>query len=263
MRVQSFEFGDQAWVPEFYHSVLRDFMGALYKAFGHHKLWTQAILDLCENNPNKTIKDPCAGSGHVNLMIRTALPASFTGSFELSDLMIEKNIEFAKQINALKDSGISYKLQPTDATKSTPEDHSPKLFINSFHHFDHDQVGQILKHNAENGNDILILEYCRKSPDSLIAMFFGPVLFLLFLPFIWNRKNRLPCVLFTYLLPLIPLMLLWDGIISCLRTYSAKDLHAILERENIPHEPIRSSLKRSALYPSGVTSTSVRFKRPS
>jgi hypothetical protein len=40
-------------------------------------------------------------------------------------------------------------------------------------------------------------------------------------PFRWSR------VLLTYLVPLIPLVVLWDGLVSCLRTRTPEELSAL------------------------------------
>jgi hypothetical protein len=42
-------------------------------------------------------------------------------------------------------------------------------------------------------------------------------------PFRWSR------ILFTYFIPVIPLAIAWDGIVSCLRTYSVDDMRVMAE----------------------------------
>ena len=42
-------------------------------------------------------------------------------------------------------------------------------------------------------------------------------------PFRWSR------LLWTYLIPIIPLVLLFDGVVSCLRTYRPQELREIVE----------------------------------
>lgn len=37
-------------------------------------------------------------------------------------------------------------------------------------------------------------------------------------------------LLLTYLLPVAPLMVLWDGLVSCLRSYTVGELRALIER---------------------------------
>ncbi len=65
-------------------------------------------------------------------------------------------------------------------------------------------------------------------------------------PFI--RPFRLSRLLLTYLIPIIPLITLFDGIVSCLRTYSPTDLRELLDEASpgvytwyIGEDPIRFS----------------------
>ena len=59
-----------------------------------------------------------------------------------------------------------------------------------------------------------------------MAMLFSPIAVLLVTPFI--RPFRLRRLLFTYLLPILPFFVLWDGIVSCLRTYSVEEMEALV-----------------------------------
>jgi hypothetical protein len=43
-------------------------------------------------------------------------------------------------------------------------------------------------------------------------------------PFRWSR------LLWTYLIPIIPLVLLFDGVVSCLRTYRPQELREIVDK---------------------------------
>ncbi len=46
-------------------------------------------------------------------------------------------------------------------------------------------------------------------------------------PFRWSR------LLWTYLAPIIPLVLLFDGVVSCLRTYQPQELREIIEKLSV------------------------------
>ena len=46
------------------------------------------------------------------------------------------------------------------------------------------------------------------------------------MPFL--RPARVGALLLTYLIPILPLVILWDGLISCLRTYRVEELRALV-----------------------------------
>jgi hypothetical protein len=58
-------------------------------------------------------------------------------------------------------------------------------------------------------------------------MFLTPIMTVLMMPRV--RPFRWTNLLFTYFVPLVPLMVLWDGVVSCLRTYDVRELRALVE----------------------------------
>ena len=137
--------------------------------------------------------------------------------------------------------------------KDNPDFRCPKIFINSFHHFDNEQVAQIFKLNLSHGDDVLVLEYCDNSFMSYVSMLLGPLVAMIMLPFITERRLLLVTAIFTYLIPVVPLMLLWDGIVSSLRCYSNKSIKAVLKDAGFGDVTVTSTFRRSLLYPAGVT----------
>ncbi len=49
-------------------------------------------------------------------------------------------------------------------------------------------------------------------------------------PFI--RPFKIKRIIFTYLIPIVPLFVLWDGVVSSLRTYSVKEMNGLVENLN-------------------------------
>jgi hypothetical protein len=52
------------------------------------------------------------------------------------------------------------------------------------------------------------------------------------MPFV--RPTRWQYWVFTYLIPIIPLMIFWDGVVSHLRTYSTRELDALTADIQLP-----------------------------
>ena len=252
MQKKLFEFGDLFWVPEFYHAFLRRFMGALYKIFGYHKLWMPELNAFIEKSGGKVL-DPCAGSGYVDALLIKEMKQQDL-QFYLSDFMIHKNPEFREHINNLDDPRIHYLEQSIDVLQDNPDFRCPKIFINAFHHFDDEQVAQICKLNLSHGDDILVLEYCDNAFVSYLSMLFGPLIAMILLPFITERRQLLVTAVFTYLIPIVPLMLLWDGLVSNLRCYSHRSLKNIVHNAGFTSAEVKTTFRRSLLYPAGVTS---------
>ena len=61
-------------------------------------------------------------------------------------------------------------------------------------------------------------------------MFFSPLTVILATPLI--RPFRWGRLLFTYLIPIVPLFVWWDGIVSALRTYSVEEMNHLIQSLN-------------------------------
>jgi hypothetical protein len=101
-----------------------------------------------------------------------------------------------------------------------------RTMFTSFHHFPPEQARVVLQDAIDVGEAIGIFEITRRTPSSIGLMFvwaLAPFLLTPFMrPFRWSR------LLWTYLLPIIPFALLFDGVVSCLRTYRPQELREII-----------------------------------
>ncbi len=57
-------------------------------------------------------------------------------------------------------------------------------------------------------------------------MFLSPIAVLLMTPFI--KPFKVDRIIFTYLIPILPLLTLWDGVISVLRTHTVAELKQMI-----------------------------------
>ena len=100
------------------------------------------------------------------------------------------------------------------------------LFL-SFHHFNPDNAKQILQNAIDTNSAIAIFEAQERSIPSNIAMIFSPLSLLLTTPFI--RPFKIGRIIFTYFIPIVPIFVLWDGLVSSLRTYSVKEMNELVK----------------------------------
>ena len=74
----------------------------------------------------------------------------------------------------------------------------------------------------------------RRAPLT-VALTFALVL-LLFLGTPWIRPFRWSRLLWTFLIPIIPAVLLFDGVVSCLRAYSPQELEEVIGKLNVSEQ---------------------------
>jgi hypothetical protein len=235
---------------------MRRYLVFYYRLFRYFRLWIPALAGFIEKTGSRSYLECCAGSGQVMELLVSGLPKRLVRDreFILSDL--NPLPEFVEQVNASTDSSIRYTEIPVDATRIPGDLDYPRIFINSFHHFPPETAGEIIKSGMQAGQGLIILEYVRHSLLGYVSMLAGSLTILLTLPFVVKPRDLPLMAVLTYLLPLFPLMFLWDGVVSCLRVYRPKDLSAMIAEENIPAD-ITSSTKRSLLYPAGVLAVTI------
>ncbi len=127
-----------------------------------------------------------------------------------------------------------------------------RTLFSAFHHFRPEQAQNILQDAVIKHQGIAIFESTQRHVLLLLYMLFTPLLVLFATPFIhpfrWSR------LFWTYLLPTIPLIVMFDGIVSCLRTYTISELteltQSIVGGDNYVWE---IGVEKLGILPVGVT----------
>lgn len=96
-------------------------------------------------------------------------------------------------------------------------------FINNFHQLNVKEAKQLLTQIAISKNPVVVLEGNNDSLWQIIGMtFFVPLTVLLMSPFVKPfRGSRL---IFTYIIPILPLVIMIDGCLALLKLYNPNDL---------------------------------------
>ena len=117
---------------------------------------------------------------------------------------------------------------PVDARDVPAELNGFRTVFNAFHHFKPDDARAVLQSAVSARQPIGVFEIPERTIPIVIAtMVFVPILVLLSTPFI--RPFRLERLLFTYLIPLVPLTCFWDGFVSQLRAYTPDELRGLAD----------------------------------
>jgi hypothetical protein len=103
-----------------------------------------------------------------------------------------------------------------------------RTMFTSFHHFPPEKARAILQNAVDAGQCIGIFEITRRAPSTIALMFPWALMPFVFAPLI--RPFRWSRLLFTYVVPIIPLVLLFDGVVSCLRAYRPQELREMVKK---------------------------------
>ena len=104
--------------------------------------------------------------------------------------------------------------------------------FSAFHHFRPDAAKAILKDAFDRRCAICIFEAGSGTLLAAATMLGVPLAVLALMPF--SRPFRWAYLPFTYLIPLMPLIVLWDGMVSLLRIYSPEQMKELTEDMQSP-----------------------------
>ncbi len=183
-----------------------------------------------ESIGNNTIIDIASGGGGGIIKIAEHLKNSIPHvKIILSDYY--PNIAAFKRAKAKQSDVFDYIEYSVNAMNVPPALQGFRTQFLSFHHFRPKEAKAIIQNAVDNRQAIGIFEVQQRNFKNFIQRLFSPIAVLLMTPFI--KPFKFDRIFFTYLIPIIPLFILWDGIISVLRTYTETELkRMILEVKN-------------------------------
>ena len=117
---------------------------------------------------------------------------------------------------------------PVDARSVPKELEGFRTLFAAFHHFRPDEAEAILRDAVERRQGIAILEPTERSVRAVALACLSWLFVMLLSPGI--RPRSLRRLALTYLVPLIPALVTFDGVVSCLRTYTRDELGEMARR---------------------------------
>jgi hypothetical protein len=234
-RVQFIELHEQPWFPSSLRDDVTDavqFGYNLIKAYAPIAPLLQSVIDSTgkSTGSRQSIVDLCSGGGGPWLDLSRALRTARGDSAGLQIWLTDKypNLEAFQSVSASSDHRITFSPESVDAMNVPRALKGLRTMFTSFHHFPPEDARAILQNAVDAGESIGIFEITRRAPSAIGFIFVGILLLFLHIPRI--RPFRWSRLLWTYLIPIIPLVMLFDGIVSCLRTYRPRELREIVEK---------------------------------
>jgi hypothetical protein len=227
-RLQLIELHEQPWFPAFLRDEITDALQCglnLLRTYAPIAPLLQSVLDATESG---FVVDMCSGGGgpwqdlSPRLRENAALPVHI--------LLTDKypNLGAFQIVRAASGNRIAFHSAPVDAMHVPAELRGFRTMFSSFHHFQPEAARAVLQNAVDASEGIGIFEITRRAPSAIALMFLWALLPFVVTP--WIRPFRWSRLLCTYVLPLIPLVLLFDGVVSCLRTYRPQELREIIAK---------------------------------
>jgi hypothetical protein len=225
-RIQFIELHEQRWFPSTLRNEITDALqcgSEILKAYVSISTLLQRALVAAGS---RSIIDICSGSGGPWLDLSQTLRG---GTPAYSILLTDKfpNLVAFENMKTASANGIDFHRSSVDAIKVPLELDGFRTMFSSFHHFPPAQARAILQNAVDAKQGIGIFEVTSRTVSAIGMMFLWFLTPFLFTPSI--RPFRWSRLLYTYVLPIIPLVLLFDGVVSCLRTYQTRELDELIK----------------------------------
>ncbi|MCM4150649.1 hypothetical protein DHD05_03515 [Arenibacter sp. N53] len=234
-RIQLFEFEDLPWFPSWLRACMTKLIVVLQKMMGVTSVLSNLIADILRSNKIGHIVDLGSGAGGVMPDVLRTLHQDY--GLEEVDLTMTDQYPDRKVIasfNTLGENGIRYAEKPLDAKNLQNAPEGLKTMVNCFHHMSPKQARSILKSAERNNQSLLIYEIAENNIPLLIWWLLLPLSLVILMvmvffmtpfvkPLTWKQ------LVFTYVIPIIPICYAWDGQASLPRMYTLKDMDILLE----------------------------------
>jgi hypothetical protein len=179
------------------------------------------LRELLERTGVRRLVDLCSGgAGPIPALVERLRRDGLETTAILTDLY--PNVKTLEAVARGSQGRVEVYPGSVDATEVPSSLAGCRVLCNALHHFRPDAARRILQNAADSGQPIAVFEVAERSPLFLLGILFAPIAFALACPFL--RPFDWRWIVFTYLVPVIPFFVLWDGLVSGLRSYTLREL---------------------------------------
>ena len=229
-RAHLFEFCDQTWLPATFRALFVESLDDIHRVTKSYKTVDDALAKIATELTAAQVLDLCSGGGgHLDVIFEEAKGRNLTlPKIVASDLFpqIESWQDLQKKWG---ENRLDFIANPVSATDKLPEGTKVCSLFSAFHHFRPETARQILSSTLSQTDALVIGEVTsRRAFEFFLMILSFPA--MLFFPifvgkFSWRR------LLWCTLLPIVTFIVIFDGAVSVLRTYSPDEIC-----EMIPYE---------------------------
>jgi hypothetical protein len=251
-RIHFFEIEDQVWCPKVLRDGVTDFLQHIVRVYYLYRPVTRLLVDALNQSGCKRVVDLCSGGAGPWLSLWADVLQQSENqilSVMLTDLY--PNLRAFQAAHEQNPDGVYFCAEPVNAMQVPAQLKGFRTLFSSFHHLKPEQAQAVLQNAVDARTGIAVFESTQRHPLLLFYMLLTPLLVWLNTPFI--RPWRWSRLFWTYVIPAIPFIVMFDGIVSCLRTYTSEELQTMVDSIKAPHYQWKVGLQCFGILPVGVT----------
>lgn len=225
-RYHLFEWEDQPWLPVLFRNFVTDHL----RHFSTQKtrepvnrVVAEKLKPLLAVAGSNQVIDLCAGAGGPLLTVRRILSEELDTPVEVLLTDLFPNVEAFKRCEAEGAGSVKACYESTTAFDVPVRLRGLRTIFTALHHFNPEDAQKLLADAAHKRQPIAVFELLERTPRMLV---------LTVLNALWQSFVLTPLVgrltflrfMMTYIIPLAPAVIVWDGVVSVLRSYTPEEL---------------------------------------
>jgi len=222
MPLRLFEIHEQSWFPQFLRDQFVDELQMVLDVTKTYEPIAHLLRIRLEECGSERVLDLCSGAGgpwpallrHFEEHGGKPPEVLLTDKYPCATKFHNLDSAAEDRLHFLKDS--------VDATQIPEHLQGFRTLFSSFHHLNPEEARGLLQDSAEKRQPIGVFEVPSLRSLTLLSLLFVPIAAWLLVPF--RRPFSWSRLLWNYVIPVIPFVLFFDGLISCLRAYSLREL---------------------------------------
>ena len=215
------ELEDQPWLPAWIRDAMTGYLQTVIEQLRPYAAATPALAELLRDTGSVEVLDLGSGAGGpwrglVAELTARGVPVRVT----LSDII--PNLD---AVAPMASAGVTYLERSVSALEVPPELSGARTMFTALHHFSPAELRAIFAAAQRDRVGFAAFEATERSWRGLVITLFIPILVLFLMPRV--RPRRIGPLVLTYLPPLLPLLIWWDGFASTLKSYRPEELRRL------------------------------------
>lgn len=222
-----FEFEDQTWLPSRVRDGITDFLRDALVVGGRVYAPVVPLLDrVLKHAGTDRIVDLCSGGSGPWIHLHADLAAAGISVRLILTDKFPNHAALEAAASAIDADRVRYEARSVEARAVPAELAGVRTLFTALHHFRPAEVAGILQDAYRRREGFAAFEFTERRVGAVLGTLVIAPMLVLTTTF-RRRPDRLRMVL-TYLLPVIPIAVTWDAVVSNLRTYSVAELRSLV-----------------------------------
>lgn len=218
-----FEFMDQSWVPRSLRATLREILecGNSVPFRSYYQWVAHEVTEFATANRIENIVELGAGTAPITKLLAKEPRLNGVRLTVCDDNPDVSAYEILKKNHP---GNVHAVYEPIDFSRPKSWPPGTLLMLSAtLHHLPSDVRSRVLSGLVESTDCVMVFEPLRRTVVSMLFVLCAIVPALLVPLRFLGRPGRLRRFVWCWLLPVAPLMFCWDGVVSCLRMWTAED----------------------------------------